>query len=228
MRARFERVYRGSGALAQGIGRGTAGWFKEGRSPSDFVARLVFMVISGALLWGFVETAPFLMWAVVAWWVVKAYQRGKPTDGAAVTPPPESSEPASTEETAEADPEALVAILREVAAPNAHLAVVAEKLGTDTARVREALSRAGIPVSDVRMKGRGVSTGVKASDIPSPRPSPETPGPVVGPGHGDNNNTGTNLRAFPDGTRALFVDDPQNPARTNIQWLKPGDAPASN
>lgn len=46
---------------------------------------------------------------------------------------------------------------------------MAQALGTDTAEVREVLTRAGVPISDVRMKGRGVSTGVKAADMPRAR-----------------------------------------------------------
>ncbi|MFE2218344.1 hypothetical protein ACFW93_41300 [Streptomyces canus] len=74
----------------------------------------------------------------------------------------------------------VLATLRKVAEPHAHLSVVAKALGTDTAHVREVLTTAGVPITDVRMKGRGVSTGVKAADIPLPRaplPAPP-PGPL--------------------------------------------------
>ncbi|WP_327131997.1 hypothetical protein OG311_13485 [Streptomyces sp. NBC_01343] len=215
----LERLYRGSGAVASGLGRGSAEWVKAGSGPMDCLIRLAFLTGALVVLSGIVMTTPAVMWGLVLWWIGAALKRGGPAkaDGETAVPPPqESSEPAGEE----VDSDRLVQVLREVASPNAHLAVVAQKLGTGTARVREALSRAGIPVSDVRMKDRGVSTGVKAADIPSPSPSPEGPAGVVGPGHNDNNNTGGEIRTFPDGSRALFVDDPENPAKTSLHWLK--------
>ncbi|MGW3154021.1 hypothetical protein [Streptomyces sp. NPDC001089] len=221
MRAFADRVYRGSKAVVLGMARGTVAWFKEGSGPVDFLIRLVFLLGGLALVWGFVQTAPFLMFPLSVWWIVAAYRQGKPEEEAAVPPLQESSEPAAPKD----DSPEVLATLRKVAEPHAHLSAVAQALGTDTAHVREVLTRAGVPITDVRMKGRGVSTGVKAADIPlpspSPSPSPEGPGPVVGPGHANNNDTELTVSRLPSGVQIISVADPENPARTHVRVIGP-------
>ncbi|MGW4437030.1 hypothetical protein ACWELO_14900 [Streptomyces sp. NPDC004596] len=175
MRAVVDRLYRGSGLLSLGMARGTVAWFKEGKGPVDFLVRLAFLLGGLAMLWGFIRTAPVLMFGVTTWWVIAAFRKGKPEQPkgeAAVAPLQESSEPARAEDPKRDDSPEVLEALRKVAEPHAHLTVAAQALGTDTAHVREVLTRAGIPIGDVRMKGRGVSTGVKAEDIPSPPPRP--------------------------------------------------------
>ncbi|MFF9394221.1 hypothetical protein [Streptomyces griseoluteus] len=66
-----------------------------------------------------------------------------------------------------------------------------------------------------------MSTGVKASDIPSPGPSPGTPGPVVGPGQANNNDTELTVTRFPSGAQVISVPDPTNPARTHVRVIGP-------
>ncbi|ROP53292.1 hypothetical protein EDD94_2795 [Streptomyces sp. PanSC9] len=219
MRTFLDRVYRGSGLLALGMARGTVAWFKEGKGAVDFLIRFVFLLGGLAILWGFLRTAPVLMFPLTAWWVIAAFRKGKPEakEEPAASPPQESREPAAEED----DSPKVLEALRESADPHVHLAVIAQKLGTDTAHVREVLTRAGVPISDVRMKGRGVSTGVKGSDIPSPSPSPEPSEPVVGPGQPDNNNTELTLTRLPSGGQVLSVPDPTNPARTHVKVIGP-------
>jgi hypothetical protein len=224
MRAFADRVYRGSKAVGLGMARGTVAWFKEGSGPGDFLVRLAFLLGGLALLWGFVQTAPVLMFPLTVWWVIAAYRKGKsgePEEKAAVPPLQESSEPAQPKD----DSPEVLAALRKTTSPHAHLAAVAQALGTDTARVREVLTRAGVAITDVRMKGRGVSTGVKAADIPlpsfSPSPSPEGPGPVVGPGQTNNNDTELTVSRFPSGVQIISVPDPENPARTHVRVIGP-------
>ncbi|WP_216586851.1 hypothetical protein [Streptomyces brasiliscabiei] len=221
MRAFVSRVYEGSKAVAWGMAQGTVAWFREGSGPVDFLIRLVFLGGGLALAWSFVQTAPVLMFPLTIWWVVAAYRKGKPEEKSAVASPQESSEPAAEED----DSPKVLEALREKAEPHVHLAVVAQALGTDTAHVREVLSRAGVPISDVRMKGRGVSTGVKAEHIPlpspSPSPSPEGPGPVVGPGQANNNDTELTATRFPSGVQVISVPDPTNPARTHVRVVGP-------
>ncbi|MDX3712751.1 hypothetical protein PV733_28190 [Streptomyces europaeiscabiei] len=221
MRAFVDRVYRGSKAVAWGMARGTVAWFKEGSGPVDFLIRLVFLLGGLVLAWSFVRTAPFLMFPLTGWWVVAAYRKGKPEEKSAVASPQESLVAGSEKKPEEDDSPKVLAALQEKADPHVHLAVVAKALGTDTAHVREVLSRAGVPVSDVRMKGRGVSTGVKAADIPSPSPSPEGPGPVVGPGQANNNDTELTATRFPSGVQVISVPDPTNPARTHVRVVGP-------
>ncbi|MBL1104927.1 hypothetical protein JK361_10025 [Streptomyces sp. 5-8] len=220
MRAFVDRVYRGSSLLALGMARGTVAWFKEGQGTVDFLIRLVFLLGGLAILWGFIRTAPVLMFPLTVWWVIAAFRKGKPEEAqeeSAEPAPQESPEPAAEED----DSPKVLEALRESADPHVHLAVIAQRLGTDTAHVREVLTRAGVPISDVRMKGRGVSTGVKGSDIPSPGLSPDPSEPVVGPGQDDNNNTELTLTRLPSGGQVLSVPDPTNPARTHVKVIGP-------
>ncbi|MET9848887.1 hypothetical protein [Streptomyces ossamyceticus] len=225
MRAFFSRVYEGSKAVALGMARGTVAWFREGSGPVDFLIRLVFLLGGLVLAWSFVRTAPFLMFPLTGWWVVAAYRKGKPEEKSAVASPQESLVAGSGEKAEEDDSPKVLAALREQADPHVHLRAVAQALGTDTAHVREVLQRAGVPISDVRMKGRGVSTGVKAEHIPSPAPSPspspEGPGPVVGPGQTNNNDTELTATRFPSGVQVISVPDPTNPARTHVRVVGP-------
>lgn len=67
--------------------------------------------------------------------------------------------------------EGLAAAMHEIGSPHAHLSALATHLKTTPARVREGCGLAGIPIAGgVRMKGAGVSTGVRAKDFP-PLPS---------------------------------------------------------
>ncbi|MCX5234423.1 hypothetical protein OG824_04140 [Streptomyces prunicolor] len=221
MRAFVNRLSRGSEAVARGMVKGIGEWFKEAQGPGDFLTRVVFLIGGLALLWGLVQSARFLMFPLSAWWIVAAYRKGKPEEKSAVVSPQESREPAVEQD----DSPKVLATVREKADPHVHLAVVAKALGTDTAHVREVLTRAGVPITDVRMKGRGVSTGVKAADIPlpipSPSPSPEGPGPVVGPGQTNNNDTELTLSRHPSGAQVISVPDPENPARTHVRVIGP-------
>ncbi|MFC4609742.1 hypothetical protein ACFO9E_18255 [Streptomyces maoxianensis] len=214
----IERLDNGSSALALHLARGVVEWLKAGSGAGDFVIRLGFLAVPLVLVWSFLVASRSIMWLLAAIWLIAAWRRVQPE--AAVPSPQESSEPAKGDDA----PKVLQA-LRESADPHAHLAIVAQRLGTDTAHVREVLSRAGVPISDVRMKGRGVSTGVKAADIPlpspSPSPSPEGPGPVVGPGQANNNDTELTVSRFPSGVQIISVPDPENPARTHVRVIGP-------
>lgn len=217
MRAFAERVYQGSKAVGWGMARGTVEWFREGSGPVDFLIRLVFLLGGLALAWSLVQTTPLLMFPLSIWWLVAAFRKGKPEKKPAVASPQESSEPAAEQD----DSPKVLEALRTKAEPHVHLAVVANELGTDTAHVREVLTRAGIPISDVRMKGRGVSTGVKAQDIPSPSPSPAPSEPAVGPGQTNNNDTELTVTRLPSGAQVISVSDPENPARTHVKVIGP-------
>ncbi|MFH9761331.1 hypothetical protein ACH4MJ_04250 [Streptomyces anulatus] len=80
--------------------------------------------------------------------------------------------------------EQLAVALHEIGAPHAHLAALATHLDTTPARVREGCAHAGIPIAGgVRMKGAGVSTGVRMKDFPplsSPDAAPSAPVVVAG------------------------------------------------
>ncbi|WP_393057708.1 hypothetical protein [Streptomyces sp. LN549] len=95
-------------------------------------------------------------------------------------PKPKAEEPEQSAEQPGEQPEQapltgaeLTAALHEIGSPHAHLAALATHLNTTPTRVREGCSLAGIPVAGgVRMKGRGVSTGVREKDFP-PLRSPD-------------------------------------------------------
>ncbi|MFI5685882.1 hypothetical protein [Streptomyces sp. NPDC051636] len=101
--------------------------------------------------------------------------------------------------------------LAKVGTPHAHLAVLAEDLGTTSDRVREALTRWAIPVDDVRMRGRGTSTGVKGGPAAHPAivPRPEDVAAVAA-GQGANNNSNNTEYDF------VTIPDEVNPARTHV------------
>ncbi|NDZ63580.1 hypothetical protein [Streptomyces cyaneofuscatus] len=117
---------------------------------------------------------PLTIYPVLLLLGVSAWRAGAPaaTDGQEQQEAP-AEDPLTREE--------LAAAMHEIGSPHAHLSALATHLDTTPARVREGCAQAGIPIAGgVRMKGAGVSTGVKATDFP-PLPSPEaTPsGPVV-------------------------------------------------
>lgn len=186
------RIARGSGRLVAG------GWFRlwaAGERDGDRIGPLLLVAIVTGGLWFVLSRAPILGTPLTLAWLTAAWRAGAPTGVPEDEQGPlveeqqeESEEPAPP---ALPDVDELAAALHEIGAPHAHLAVLADHLGLSPAAVREALTEAGIPVSGgCRMKGRGVSTGVKESDFP-PLPSPtEAPsGDVVAAGQGDNNNS---------------------------------------
>lgn len=131
---------------------------------------------------------PWAMWTVAAWWLVRAWRAGAqhPVQHAPAEDeagPPEEPLPAVD----------IAAAARTVAdgGHGAHYEALAEHLTKttrrpwDAAAVRAACRAAGIPhCGSVRQRGRGVSTGVRAADLPtpSPAPSPATAAAVVAAG----------------------------------------------
>jgi hypothetical protein len=103
-----------------------------------------------------------------------------------------------------------------------HLAqIAAAHLGDEraTGRVRELCAAAGVPIDDVRVRGRGSSTGVYARKLPPlPDPSRRPLLTVVGAGQsgqqqhqqqpGEGTEKGFTSRPHPDG----------NPGRSEVVW----------
>ncbi|MEV0090437.1 hypothetical protein [Streptomyces sp. NPDC050738] len=125
-----------------------------------------------------IDAAAWVMWPLVVVWCVVAYRIGHPDwqpkdkSGAAEEGSAEPSEAAAPSDAEPVLPVVSVGPylpniqdLREsvarVGTPHAHISVLAVDLGTTAERVREALSRWGVPVEPVRMRGGGSSTGVK-------------------------------------------------------------------
>lgn len=109
----------------------------------------------------------------------------------------------------------LIAALHAVADRHAHIAALATHLHAPAEAVRTALRAAGIPITDVRMRGRGVSTGVSADVIP-PLPSAEgtDSDDVVAAGQPPTNNSNNTARDF------VVEDDPTNEHRAAVRWIK--------
>ncbi|MGW7085037.1 hypothetical protein ACWGH2_16315 [Streptomyces sp. NPDC054871] len=174
------------------ISRSLAAWIAGG------VALRLFCVAGVA---SFIKGLPWttsIAYALAAGWLVTAVIRGLRAPDPSAAP---SVEDAVADEAAEpdGDPAAppsltvdeLAIALHAIAAPHAHLSALADRLQTAPERVREGLTLAAIPITGgVRMRGRGVSTGVKADHFP-PLPSPAEPPPedVVAADQPSNNNT---------------------------------------
>ncbi|MGW1814086.1 hypothetical protein ACWCQM_11070 [Streptomyces sp. NPDC002125] len=164
--------------------------------------------------------ARLLLWPASAVWIITAYRIGHPDwRPKTTTPADDSAEPeqAQAQQDAEAEqttitPEApplspldVCEAVWRVGTPHAHLAVLAEELGTTADRVREVLAAKGIPVEPVRMKGRGSSTGVKAGHFPTPA----TPSVgVVAAGQPTNNDNNNGVTVTRDNSGALITVTP--------------------
>ncbi|MFD0353494.1 hypothetical protein ACFVHW_07055 [Streptomyces sp. NPDC127110] len=149
------------------------------------------------------DSSPWLLWPALGLWVIASWRAGhpdwrpRPSPAAAEEPEPEPEsepEPVSLAKEHPAGPsiDDIVAAARKLGTPHVHLAAIEEHLGAPQGTARRLLAAAGIPISDVRMHGRGTSTGVRGSDIPPfSHPSSEPADDVVGAGqdaNNDNNN----------------------------------------
>lgn len=124
----------------------------------------------------------------------------------------------SAEDTA-LSPVQVAAACHRLAAPHVHLVPLAEALGTTTEKTREALTEMGVPIAGgVRMKGRGVSPGVRAADLPplSPDQPPDQEGPLTSNNNSNNTPGGTGKKGSGGRYRFWVTDDPDNPARAHV------------
>lgn len=149
-------------------------------------------VIVGAAL--FIKGLPYtraLMWCTAGGWALGALVAGL-RDAAVKAKGEEPGEPADTPPLTRDE---LAAAMHQIGAPHAHLSALATHLSTSPERVRAGCQAASIPIEGgVRMKGRGVSTGVKADHFPPlPSPTGAEPAPVVVAGQTDNNNSNNGL-----------------------------------
>lgn len=102
---------------------------------------------------------------------------------------PTEDQPAEAVEEPKLSPEKVTAALHQLAAPHVQLVPLAEALDSTTGDLRKALQEMGVPVAGgVRMKGRGVSPGVRADDLPPLSPAATSgPAPVVTCDNNSNN-----------------------------------------
>ncbi|MEU6756959.1 hypothetical protein [Streptomyces sp. NPDC046685] len=149
------------------------------------------------------DSAAWLLWPALGVWIIAAWRAGHPdwkprspaapAAAAAAEKPVPDVEPApvslAKEHPAGPTLDSVLGAARLLGTPHVHLAAIEEHLKAPQGTARRVLSEAGIPIADVRMQGRGTSTGVRASDIPPlPSPSPEGVGGAVGAAQGANNS----------------------------------------
>ncbi|MEU6661244.1 hypothetical protein [Streptomyces sp. NPDC046821] len=144
---------------------------------------------------------PWLMWGAAVAWIIGAYRYGRP-DWEPKTPPAEPEPPAEQEPTASAgtpavSPTALVATVRDIGTPHAHLKPIAEYLHTTTDEVRATAAAMGWPVKDVRMQGRSSTAGLRWDEVPPPPETDPYPG-VVGAGQRADDNDDDSDGAEPE------------------------------
>lgn len=194
-------IWVGSSHICAGI----AGWLAGG-----WALRLLALGIAAGFVKGLPWTTNITLLAAASWLVtaVALGLRAAPddvqeTEGDTPVEPAETAPPTSAE---------LAAAMHEIGAPHAHLSALGTHLDTTPEKVREGCSLAGIPIAGgVRMKGAGVSTGVKASHFPPRVAAPEAP--VVGAVTSSNNSNNTDQKEPQEG-RSIVPD----PERGN-RWL---------
>ncbi|WP_430376712.1 hypothetical protein [Streptomyces sp. B1-3] len=217
----IERLAVGSSAVVTNACRGIAEWLKAGEKVSDFVIRLVFLVIPVAIVWSVFRASTASMWGFTALWCVAAWRAARPAQEKS-----EGKEPAL-------HPDDLADLLWELVGDRkgVHLAQVAQQLAKETGRtwsvkdVRQLLEAAGIPTRhSVRVPGLGVAVGVHRQDIPgSPSPAPQSPSPG-GVEQQVNPATATAttpyVRDLGGGATGTFTPDPDQPNRTHVTVTK--------
>ncbi|MET8746833.1 hypothetical protein [Streptomyces sp. NPDC004728] len=231
--------------LCQRCGRGVAAWCRGGhRDDLEGVAAEYGVWLRGAVLlgaaygaWRGVVAAPWaLAPAAGAWLVASLYAKPPAEQEEEEGQEEEEAAPAAEATTSSEEPEPagaaappieepplpshqdLHAALSRVGTPHAHIAVLAEDLETTAERVRAALLRLSVPVQDVRMQGRGSSTGIRGDRFPAPPPTPGTPSVgVVDAGQSANNdNNNTPIKARREGPLVVYTGDETNSVRTNV------------
>jgi hypothetical protein len=163
------------------------------------------------------DSSAWLLWPALGLWLITAWRVGHPDwqprsgPAAAEEPEPEvEPEPVSLAKEHWAGPhlEDVLNAAHLLGTPHVHLAAIDECLKASQGSARRLLTEAGIPISDVRMQGRGTSTGVRDSDLP-PLPGPSSEGVVdaVGAGQAVNNsNNNVKVTRSANGAQVTVTD----------------------
>ncbi|MER6236523.1 hypothetical protein ABT185_10715 [Streptomyces clavifer] len=215
----IEHLARGSSALVLSMAKGTVEWLKAGEKASDFLVRLVFLVIPVGIAWGLLSASRAFMWLLVVVWCIAAWRAVQPAQG---------------EKEPDLHPDDLADLLWELAGDRkgVHLSQVAAQLSKETPGrtwstkdVKALVEAAGIPTRhSVRVAGLGVAVGVHRQDFPgSPSPTAQHPSrsgvdPQVNPATATA--TAPYRRELGEGRSALFTPDPQQPNRTHVEIAK--------
>ena len=186
-------IWTGSTVLCGRIGA----WIAGGWAP-----RVLGLLLAAGFLKGVPRTTEIAL-VLAAGWLVTAIVLGLRA--------PAVEQPAAPVEEPKLTPEKVTAALHQLAAPHVQLAPLAEALGSTTGDTRRVLQGMGVPVAGgVRMKGRGVSTGVKAKHFPPLSPA-AAPGPTPVVTSSNNSDEGTpekGLRVEAIGQGGTVVHDP--------------------
>ncbi|MET9617540.1 hypothetical protein [Kitasatospora indigofera] len=201
------RLLAGGGVL---LHRVTAWWGRDGVQSG--IARVIGTILGVAFALGMLAAAPVLWWPLAAGWLVASW---------ACTPANLTATAAAVEE----DHGAFLASLHLFigAEKGVHLAqLAAGLLGEETAtdRIREMCEAAGVPITrGVRVKDRGVSTGIRRDQLP-PLPPRLLQSLTAGVAAGQHEQQ-QQQHTSGEGSREGFwiKDDPGNPARAEIHWI---------
>ncbi|MGW6915552.1 hypothetical protein ACWGB8_17295 [Kitasatospora sp. NPDC054939] len=201
------RLLAGGGVL---LHRVTAWWARDGVKSG--IARVIGTILGVAFAAGMLAAAPVLWWPLAAGWLITSWCT---TPAAAEAPEAGPSEEETT---------AFLATLHLIIGgeKGAHLAQLAAAiLGDETAtdRIREMCTAAGVPINrGVRVRDRGVSTGVRRDDLPPLPPTALQP-LLAGVAAGQSEQQ-QQQHASGEGPRKGFsiIDDPANPARSAVHW----------
>ncbi|MER7814521.1 hypothetical protein [Streptomyces sp. NPDC096153] len=208
----WRAVWVGSSLISGRIGA----WLRQGVG-----LRLLVIGIACGFVKGLPRTTEIAYTLAAGWFVTAVVLglRAKAPDVAAPAPAQKATEEAGL------TPDAVVRALHQLAAPHVHISALADCLKRPAEEVRSALSEMGVRHGDgVRMKGRGVSTGVKARDIPplSPDQSPAEEGVLTSNNNSNNGSEGQPRKGFLGGYRFWVTDDPDNPARAHVHHHETG------
>lgn len=245
IRAAAARLTLGSQRLTEHIGRRTAAWVRKvwtrttkwlgEASGIAWALRLAVLLAAAWILrkiglgiagWGArrLQTSSGLLWPALGLWLIAAWRVGHP-DWKPRPAPAAAEEPASEGESEEvslakehpAGPslDDVLAAARKLGTPHVHLKAIEEDIGAPQGTARRLLAEAGIPITDVRMQGRGTSTGVRGSDIPPlPPSSPEAAVGVVGAGQDVNNSNSDAIGVREEAGMTIITDPSERRAYT--------------
>ncbi|MFE3762285.1 Clp protease N-terminal domain-containing protein [Streptomyces sp. NPDC059104] len=234
MKAPVERLRAGSVAVYRCRAGQLSAWVAAGRRTDldgwraalGPAVRSALLLAAGYAAWRAARWLPPLMWGAAACWLLAAWRAGHPdrqpknapTPVAADAPEPEAEpEPVGPAKEQPAGPtiDDVVAAARQLGTPHVHLAAIEEHLGAPKGTARRLLTAAGVPIADVRMHGRGTSTGVRDADIPPfSHPSPEAAVGVVGAGQGANNSNSDAIGVREEAGMTIITDPSERRAYT--------------
>lgn len=172
------------------------------------------------------DTSAWLLWPTAGVWIIAAWRAGHPdwqprtapaaAAGEAPEPQPDPAPVSLAKPAAGHSLDDALDAARRLGTPHCHLAVIDDALDAPPGTARGLFTAAGIPISDVRMRGRGTSTGVRGRDIPPlSSPSPEGDATVVGAGQGANNDNNNNrLRVREEAGMTIILDPSERRAYT--------------